>query len=347
MVLVGVNCPNELEKEVLNILAKDPSVLVFTETTSNLYHPNFFPSIDSIVFPIEKSKNRDDLFKKLQPEILLTFGGMVVSKKVKAFLRLYKPEHHWHIGEHDANNTFFSLSYHFKMEPNKFIKSLVSKNMGLQSDYFKLWNGVKLAYTKKRKEYISKIQFSDFWVFGNILSAIPKSYQVHLANSSTIRYAQLFDMDPSFKVFCNRGTSGIEGSTSTAIGASVYSDSPTILITGDLSFLYDSNALWNDYIRNDFRIVIVNNAGGGIFRILPGKNETLNFKTYFETRHGLSAQKISEQYNFEYVVAKDKKELRLELKTFFETSERPRLLEVFTPTDLNDGILLDYFDFIS
>jgi len=74
MVLVGVNRPNKIEKEQLAILAKDPSVIVFTETTSNLHHPNFFPSIDSIIFPIEKSANSDSLFKELQPDILLTFG---------------------------------------------------------------------------------------------------------------------------------------------------------------------------------------------------------------------------------------------------------------------------------
>lgn len=86
MVLVGVLPPNTIEKEFLDILAEDPSVVVFTECTSNLSNTNFFPNIDSILAPIEKSVNREELFGLLQPEVVLTFGGLVVSKKIKAFL---------------------------------------------------------------------------------------------------------------------------------------------------------------------------------------------------------------------------------------------------------------------
>ena len=85
MVLVGVNHQTELSEYIIEELANDPTVVVFTETTSNLHHPNFFPSIDSIIFPIEKSEDSDELFKKLQPTILLTFGGLIVSKKLRPF----------------------------------------------------------------------------------------------------------------------------------------------------------------------------------------------------------------------------------------------------------------------
>src|SRR5690606_34360456 len=120
-----------------------------------------------------------------------------------------------------------------------------------------------------------------------ILKSIPDNYQLQLSNSSTIRYTQLFNINPTLKVFCNRGTSGIDGSTSTAVGAALVSKEPTLLITGDLGFFYDSNALWNNYIKNDFRIIVVNNRGGGIFRILPGNKDSKNFDTYFETIHNL------------------------------------------------------------
>lgn len=347
MVLVGVNYPNEIDHELLEILANDSSVIVFTETTSNLYHPNFFPSIDSIVFPIEKSSKPQEQFRKLQPDILFTFGGMVVSKKVKAFLRLYKPKHHWHIGEQRAFDTFFTLTKHVKTSPRNFLSQLLSDNKNVKSDYLANWSAVRSSYEKKRTEYLSKIPFSDFLVFGNLIKTIPKGYQVHLANSSTVRYAQLFDMDPTLEVYCNRGTSGIEGSTSTAIGASIYNDNPTLLISGDLGFLYDSNALWNNYSRNDFRILLVNNSGGGIFRILPGREETNSFKTFFETRHDLSAKKIAELYKLEYSSAENEQALKVELKRFYEPSNKPKILEVFTPAEVNDAILLDYLDFIS
>ncbi len=128
--------------------------------------------------------------------------------------------------------------------------------------------------------------------FQIICSGIPKNYQLHLANSSTVRYAQLFDLDPSLSVYCNRGTSGIDGSTSTAIGSSIHSVNPTLLITGDLSFFYDSNGLWNSYMRNDLRIIVINNGGGGIFRILPGMENSQNFETFFETVQDLELQSL-------------------------------------------------------
>lgn len=347
IVLVGVNAPNSIEKQLLEILANDPSVLVLTETTSNLYHPNFFNSIDSITAPIEMHENREVLFKELQPEILITFGGLIVSKKIKAFLRTYSPKHHWHIGGERANDTFFCLEHHVKVPVDKFFNAMYTNGCAIESNYFKKWNKVKANYLLKRKEYLEQIPFSDFSAFNQILMHIPKGYQVQLANSSTIRYTQLFELDASLKVFCNRGTSGIDGSTSTALGASITNVSPTVLITGDLSFFYDSNALWNNYIRNDFRIVLVNNSGGGIFRILPGKEESDNFKTFFETRHTLTAEHLCKMFGFDYYSSNASESLQNELKFFYKVSDRPKLLEIQTPTLINDKILMDYFRFIS
>lgn len=347
LVLVGVNDPNKVEQRFLDFLGNDPSVIVLTETTSNLHHPNFFPSIDSIVAPIEKSVGKENLFRKLQPDVLLTFGGLIVSKKIKAFLREFKPKQHWHIDPVKAYDTFFCLSQHFKMDVNTFFGEFMGHGQKRDSDYFQYWNAVKQKYQLRRKHYVGKIEFSDMLAFWHISESIPKDYQLQLANSSTVRYAQLFDLEPSLKVFCNRGTSGIDGSTSTAIGASIYGDAPTLLITGDLSFLYDSNGLWNDYIRPDFRIIVINNDGGGIFRILPGKEDTSNFERFFETRHNFRVRKYCEMFGFEYLFCDSEKSLKFAISAFYEPSERPRLLEVSTPRILNDKILLGYFDFIS
>lgn len=347
LVLIGVSPPNEFETEALNLLANDPAVIVFTETTSNTHHKNFFPSIDSIIFPIEKSSEREKLSLALQPDILLTFGGLIVSKKIKAFLREYKPKQHWHVGKHRFNDTYFSLTRYEQTDPSSFLRALYQDYKLLSSDYFSDWNTIKLAYQKKRKTYLEKIPLSDFWAFGYGIPKIPNGYQVHLANSSTVRYAQLFDLDPSLEIFCNRGTSGIEGSTSTAIGSSLYHDNATLLITGDLSFFYDSNGLWNNYVRNDFRILLVNNSGGGIFRILPGKENSKKFETFFETRHHLNAQNLSKTYGFDYMAARDKSSFLNMIDAFFNSSEKPIIFEVFTPAEENDRILLEYFDFIS
>lgn len=347
MIIVGVHRPNAIEKWLLEVLANDPRTVVFTETTSNLYHPNFFSSIDSILFPIEKSKDPHERFTQLQPEVLLTFGGLVVSKKIKAFLRRYRPMHHWHVHHTKAYDTYFSLSEHVKMDSNEFLRCLLSEFQPKVGDYYSTWDAVRKKYEAKRTPYLKTVPFSDFMVFDIVQKSIPKGYQVHLSNSSTVRYTQLFEMDSSLKVFCNRGTSGIDGTTSTAIGSSIFHDNPTILVTGDLSFFYDSNALWNDHVRNDFRIIVINNFGGGIFRILPGFDSSERFATFFETTHERNAEGICTQFGLKYESARNAKQLEKSLDGFFEDSEKPRLLEVFTPRETNDKILLGYFDFIS
>ncbi|PCJ94106.1 MAG: 2-succinyl-5-enolpyruvyl-6-hydroxy-3-cyclohexene-1-carboxylic-acid synthase [Flavobacteriaceae bacterium] len=347
LVLVGVNPPNMVEQQFLDELAEDSSVIVFTETTSNLHHPDFFPSIDSIIAPIEKSNKREELFNALQPDILLTFGGLIVSKKIKAFLREYKPKHHWHVDKKKAYDTFFSDTDHLKLEVNTFFHSFFNFTVNVESAYQGFWENRKRNYELNREAYLHKISFSDMWAFNNMLESIPNNYMLQLANSSTIRYAQLFDLKPSLHVYCNRGTSGIDGSTSTAIGASVHNETPTLLITGDLSFFYDSNGLWNEYIKPDFRIILINNGGGGIFRILPGKENTKNHETFFETTHEMNASNLCKMYDMEYVIVKDKDSLKDALSTFYEKSNTPKILEIKTPRLLNDKILLSYFDFIS
>jgi len=347
LVLVGVNPPNAVAQQYLEMLAKDPTVVVMTECTSNLFHPNFFPNIDSIIAPIEKSDNRDELFKMLQPEIVLTFGGLIVSKKIKAFLRDYTPAIHWHVDPLKANNTFFCLTKHFKTTPNDFFENIVVNRPVQESNYYDYWAKKKDLYKLKREQYLLEIPFSDMLVYHITLKNIPKHYQLQLSNSSTVRYAQLFDLDATIRVFCNRGTSGIDGSTSTAIGASIYDPNPTVLVTGDLSFLYDSNGLWNNYIKPNFRIIVINNDGGGIFRILPGREETDNFNTFFETTHKLNLKSLAEMYKFDFESVSNKIDLSKALRSFYMESDRPKILEVKTPRLINNNILLSYFDFIS
>ncbi len=338
MVLVGVNSPNKVEQKYLDLLANDDSVIVFTETTSNLHHDNFFPSIDKIIAPL----NETDL-KELQPDILLTFGGLIVSKKVKAFLRNYQPKEHWHIDTKKANDTFFCLSKHFKQSVNSFFELFFNNVTSAQSNYQKQWQIVKRDRSIKHDIYLGTIAYSDLNVFDAVLKSIPNDSILQLGNSSTVRYAQLFDLNKTLQVYCNRGTSGIDGSTSTAVGASTTSKKSTSFITGDLSFFYDSNALWNNYIPNNFRIILINNEGGGIFRILPGHKNTDNFDTFFETKHQLTATQLCSMHGFEYTTAKNSSELSDEMKSFYDSSEHPKLLEVFTPRQINDTVLLNYF----
>lgn len=341
MVLVGTLFPGSLEEKYINCLAKDESVLVLTETTSNLHHPNFIPAIDQLITALDEKE-----FEDLQPEILLTFGGLVVSKRIKAFLRKYKPKHHWHIDQKSALDTYFVLSHHFKRDINDFFEEFLMKTRPVESTYLREWLNIRGHRKQLHSEYEKKIDYSDFMVFQKIFEHLPARLQLQLSNSATIRYAQLFDLPKGVEVFCNRGTSGIDGSTSTAIGAAYVSGLPTLLITGDLSFFYDSNALWNNYIKKDFKIIVINNRGGGIFRILPGEKDTELFDTFFETKHHLSAKQLAEMYGFQYFTIENKEELESGVQTFFCHSEGPALLEIFTPDRVNDKVLIDYFKFI-
>ena len=211
-----------------------------------------------------------------------------------------------------------------------------------QSVYQDKWVGLKQQRSLQHKKFLNDVDYSDMKVIDQLLVSLPEHCNLQLGNSSIIRYSQLFDIKPGVKVFCNRGTSGIDGSTSTAIGAALESSEQTILITGDISFFYDSNALWNKYVPAHFRIILVNNSGGGIFRFIPGPkaSDALDF---FETTHQLTAERLCKMYDFNYTKASNEMELNDKLANFYKPTEKPVLLEIFTPSEKNDLILKDYF----
>ena len=337
MILVGECFPETINDEFTNILGNDNSVVVMTETISNWHHPSFINNIDAIITPFS-----DIDCSNFKPDILLTFGGMIVSKRIKAMLRKYKPMHHWHIDELRAYDTFGCLTKHFEVSPNEFFQHFLPLTITIQSNYYKKLQDVKMLRAQKSIAYLNKIPFTDFKAFEIILPSLPHYSMLQLGNSSTIRYAQLFDIHPTIEIFCNRGTSGIDGCTSTAIGAAVAKEKQTIFITGDVGFLYDSNALWNNYIPTNFKIIVINNGGGGIFRILPGHNETPVFNTFFETSHCLTAEHLAKMYSIEYMIASSEINLKSNLEQFYKKTN-PVILEVFTPTKINNEYLLDYF----
>ena len=338
LILVGELFPNAIEQKYVEFLANDESVLVLLEKTSNLHHPTFIDRIDTLI-----STFSEDEKLNFQPDILLTFGGMVVSKRIKSLLRNYKPKQHWHIDEIRAYDTFGCLSQHFQTNSTSFLSQLVVKNNLVESNYQLDFQSIWQDRLVKHEKYMSEIPFSDFKVFDFLSRNLPENIQLQVSNSSPIRYLQLVELNKTIEVFSNRGTSGIDGSTSTAIGAAIANKKPTIFVTGDISFLYDSNALWNNYIPKHFKIILINNSGGGIFRILPGHEETETFNTFFETSHQLTAEHLAKMYAFEYTSVQNEAELHAVWDSFISNDNRPSILEIFTPEKTNDIVLLDYF----
>ncbi|MDA7694227.1 thiamine pyrophosphate-binding protein [Flavobacteriaceae bacterium] len=340
-VIVGTLAPNCVEKKWIDALCEDPSVVVFTETTSNIKHPNAIHSIDTLLAPLEQVDEK--WRKRFQPKILLTFGGMVVSKKIKAFLRKYRPQHHWHVDVKKAYNTYYSLTEHLKTTPQYFLNALYSAHKKGTSDFQSTVHKSFVQCQTLGEEYLKKVGFSDLKVFEVLSAKWASGYQLQLANSSSIRYAQLFSWPTETQIFCNRGTSGIDGSTATAVGAALASEQPTMLITGDLSFFYDINGLWNNYIPSNFKIILINNGGGGIFRILPGEKDSAKYDTYFETIHQRNAKYVAKAFGFKYRKVNSLRALKRKLPRFFNSNSVPQILEIQTPRKVNDTVLLNYF----
>lgn len=339
MILVGVHYPDTELELLLDRVANDPSVLVLTETTSNLHNERFISSIDNLIFNLTEAE-----FQELQPDILLTFGGLVVSKKIKRFLRSYPPQEHWHVNELRAFDTYHALTKHIQIDAHSFFDRF-SALMQYQQDstYESTWIGYRDHTHQRHLDFLQKASYSDLTVFEKVLASIPNHSEVQFSNSAIIRYSQLFRMNKTVTVNCNRGTSGIDGSTSTAIGAAYASEHQTVLISGDLSFFYDSNALWNDHIPQNFRIILINNSGGGIFKIIPGPQST-NAIDYFEAPHVLTAEHLCAMYGFDYSTASTIEEVGGQLQKIYTDADRPKVLEIFTPSQDNDRVLKEYIN---
>ncbi|HKJ06853.1 MAG TPA: 2-succinyl-5-enolpyruvyl-6-hydroxy-3-cyclohexene-1-carboxylic-acid synthase [Flavobacteriaceae bacterium] len=340
IVLIGAHYPDGELQQLLETLAQDPSVLILTENTANVSSPNFITSIDKLIFPFKEEE-----LTAFKPDLLLSFGGLIVSKKIKQHLRKYKPKHHFHVDEIRAFDTYLSLTKHIKTSATNFLKALLQHKKNVKSNYQHYWLKKKKNRLQKHNAFLKEATYSDLKVFDVITNQLPENCMLQVSNSAVIRYTQLFDINPSINVFCNRGTSGIDGSTSTAIGAASNSPKQTVFITGDISFFYDSNALWNNYIPNNFRIILINNGGGGIFRFIPGPQQT-EALPYFETPHQLTAKHLCNMHQIAYISARNLKDVTTALNTFFKPSESPQLLEIFTPRTENDKVLKAYFNFL-
>lgn len=341
MILVGVAKPNAGLANALTNLLEDPSVLVLTEKTSNFSHPAAIDAIDCLMAPIELEQNGGE--EELKPDLLLTVGGMIVSKKIKFFLRKHKAAQHIHIDKTKANDTFYYLSEHINAPAEVVLDAVKEINQFQENDYQTTVLNRYHNYIKKRKTYLNSIPFSDLRAFDLVAKALPENTHLQVANSSSIRYIQLFDLPRGTEVFCNRGTAGIDGSTATAMGAAQINPKQMVLITGDLSFFYDINGLWHNYIPNHARIIVVNNQGGGIFRILPGEKDSPKYDTYFETIHGRNAKDMAKAFGFTYKRTQTSWGVKQALRGFFNPSKKPKILEICTPRKLNDSVLLDYF----
>lgn len=342
MILCGCLEASPRLNEQLNELSQKHGVIILHETTSNLSISNGIGSIDTVLAMVGEDP-------EFMPDVLITIGKHVISKRIKSFFNHEALTQHWDVNPYgEVIDTFQSLTRTINSEPEEFFDQLLNESEGVNNSFQQKWLKVDQLSRNAHREYLDNAPFSDLKVYESMLSSIPNGFHVEMANSAVIRYAQLFEKGNWKSFWTNRGTSGIEGSASTAIGHCMSTGVNTVLITGDISFFYDSNAFWNEALPTNFRIILVNNSGGGIFRYIPGPTSVDHFERFFESTHKLNAKGIAETFDIEYTSANCEEDVKARLAELFELSgNRPRLLEIFTPRELNDKVLNDYFKFIS
>lgn len=339
MIIVGQHLPDELLQDLLSQLAAE-NVVVLTESTSNMRSKHFVSHIDQVLSQMT-SENEDLLF----PDLVLTLGTHIVSKKIKAWLRKDRDYQHWHISlDSKAPDTFFHLKEHIQQEELPILNVLHTKKKSV-SKFAKDWKNMLQQAHQMHEQFVKQIPYSDLKVFSEIEKAMLKGLQIHFANSTPIRYSQLFDYSKASSIDCNRGVSGIDGSVSTALGQSMAHKEPTLLITGDLSFFYDNNALWNNYLHSNFKIILINNGGGGIFRFIEGPLRSGKIDL-FETPHRRFARTYAQEAGMEYRICLEDFDLAPSIHELIHSSQS-QLLEIFTPRNINDQVLKDYFRFLT
>lgn len=339
MILAGQGQWSRELKTQLVQLATLPQITVLTEATSNLDDPAFVTSIDRVIEGIDTT-NAD----ALRPDLLITFGGALVSKRVKALLRNWKPAQHWNVDAGQRHyDTFQSLTHDIAVSPEVFFAQVSAAVKGIDSGYADAWHAADKRMRERHARLLSATPFSDLTVFKVIIENLPVESDVQLANSTPARYAQLFDRAVGHRWFSNRGTSGIDGCTSTAVGATFISGRMTTLITGDTAFCYDSNAFWNVYLSPYLRIIVIDNGGGNIFRFIEGPDRDAELLPYFEAPHSRDIEALVKSYRLPYFAANDHPTLIAGLEKLYASHDRPAVLHVKTDPIRSPKILRDYF----
>lgn len=341
LVLAGQMAPNNALHQQLVRFSENENVVVMTEAHSNLSHPNFITTIDRLIMGFD-----DEEKNFLLPDLLITIGHNIISRKIKEYIRRGKAEH-WHVDvSGEGLDTYKQLTKVIPLSPESFFESLASHTYVSNSDYKKILLEKNDKAHHASSSFLSKIAWSDLQAFDTIMHAIPANHDVQMGNSSVVRYILLSDTRRDLSYFGNRGVAGIDGCTSTAIGASFISKKPTTLITGDIGFFYDSNAFWNNLKSDNLKVIVINNSGGGIFRIIPGPDTTGNaLDTFFETTHNRQADKFADVYNLSYKSVGDNASLNDGLKWLYE-QKACSILEVNTPRLENDKVQKEYFKFL-
>lgn len=337
MILCGFMHKNHLSEQLKKAAAL-PNVIVLHEAQSNLSSTqSFIPNIDGTITRLDNAE---------RPDIVITLGGSLTSRMIKAYLRACNGLEHWSVGlRNHSVDSFKKLTRRIECDEETFLKHFVN---GISSTRYDIpefkskWHFASRKALSDAARYAAIVPWSDFKAAEYIINKLPKGWNLQLSNGTSVRYAQLFDYSSAASIHCNRGVSGIDGCTSTAIGSAIAHTAPTVLLTGDMSMQYDIGALATTFIPDSFKIIVLNNGGGGIFRFIPSTGHLPELEKYFVGDVRLPLEKLAEAYGYHYLSATKMDELEDAYSELICHSSSPVILEVKTDGALSAEILKTY-----
>lgn len=338
--VIGFLPPNHKLLKAFNKLADINNIAVLYEAQSNLQHiEGGCGRIDYALSQLD-----DEELKKLKPDLVISLGGSLVSRKIKKWLRSCSNIRHWHIGFGPRNRSvdaFKCLETRFEVDPVMFMTGFASAVQPYKhnnpSKYKREWE--KLNNTKPLSE---NPKWSDLQVVTALVAGLDNKTNLHVSNGTSIRYLQLTDYRHIHRIECNRGVSGIDGSTATAIGASMIYPGSTVLLTGDMSARYDIGSLTLDNIPSRFSLVVLNNGGGDIFRVIGSTRNLDEREDFFACPSSLSFEKMALATGFDYERVTNLEELNEAVKHINAKRSLPLLVEVVTIGNENAEILRSF-----
>ncbi len=343
LIIIGFNSPDHELADSLARFARRDNVVVIHEAQSNVRR------ISSAVGNIDATLSVAADFDATDytPELVITVGGALLSRHVKAFLRSTPGLQHWHIGRYDrAVDCFMKLSRRVECPPATFFAQIAPAVAGLPvvaSSFNSIWRAMHDKAMSRVDAFAADSPWCDFTAMAALVNVLPADWNIHVSNGTAIRYLQLFDYSQLGRVECNRGVSGIDGSTSTAIGASLCFDGTTLLITGDMSAQYDMGALAFNEIPPRFKMVVLNNSGGGIFRFIGTTAALEERERCFAADVRLPLRQLADGFGFAYYRAEKADEFRQTFARFRDDDSRPAILELVTPAEISADVLKKFF----
>ena len=343
LIIIGFNRPDPQLADSLGSLSQRDNVVVLHEAQSNVRR------ISSAVGNIDATLSVAADFDATDytPELVITVGGALLSRHVKAFLRSTPGLQHWHIGRYDrAVDCFMKLSRRVECPPATFFAQIAPAVAGLPvvaSSFNSIWRAMHDKAMSRVDAFAADSPWCDFTAMAALVNVLPADWNIHVSNGTAIRYLQLFDYSQLGRVECNRGVSGIDGSTSTAIGASLCFDGTTLLITGDMSAQYDMGALAFNEIPPRFKMVVLNNSGGGIFRFIGTTAALEERERCFAADVRLPLRQLADGFGFAYYRAEKADEFRQTFARFRDDDSRPAILELVTPAEISADMLKKFF----